>query len=45
MIIFIISRQDYIINLNNERKREQSHKPHAPPLLDDATYSEWQGLH
>ena len=28
--------------LNNERKSEQAHIPHAPTLLENAVYNEWQ---
>ena len=27
---------------NNERKSEQAHIPHAPTLLENAVYNEWQ---
>ena len=27
---------------NNERKSEQAHIPHAPTLLENALYNEWQ---
>ena len=26
----------------NERKSEQAHIPHAPTLLENAVYNEWQ---
>ena len=28
--------------LQKERKSEQAHIPHAPPLLENAVYNEWQ---
>ena len=28
--------------LRNERKSEQAHIPHAPTLLENAVYNEWQ---
>ena len=28
--------------LGNERKSEQAHIPHAPTLLENAIYNEWQ---
>ena len=28
--------------LGNERKSEQAHIPHAPTLLENAVYDEWQ---
>ena len=34
-----------ILNLRyirNERKSEQAHIPHAPTLLENAVYNEWQ---
>ena len=27
---------------HNERKSEQAHIPHAPTLLENAVYNEWQ---
>ena len=30
-----------VIN-ENERKSEQAHIPHAPTLLENAVYNEWQ---
>ena len=30
-----------ILNVN-ERKSEQAHIPHAPTLLENAVYNEWQ---
>ena len=32
----------YIPTKNNERKSEQAHIPHAPTLLENAVYNEWQ---
>ena len=29
-------------SLQNERKSEQAHIPHAPTLLENAVYNEWQ---
>ena len=29
-------------NSRNERKSELAHIPHAPPLLENAAYNEWQ---
>ena len=29
-------------NRANERKSEQAHIPHAPTLLENAVYNEWQ---
>ena len=35
--------QPYVPHCNeNERKSEQAHIPHAPPLLEKAVYNEWQ---
>ena len=31
-----------IILKRNERKSEQAHIPHAPTLLENAVYNEWQ---
>lgn len=28
----------------NERKSKQAHMSHAPPLLDNVTHNEWQGM-
>ena len=28
--------------INNERKIEQAHIPHAPTLLENVVYNEWQ---
>ena len=28
--------------VKNERKSEQAHIPHAPTLLENAVYNEWQ---
>ena len=28
--------------IRNERKSEQAHIPHAPTLLENAVYNEWQ---
>ena len=28
--------------ISNERKSEQAHIPHAPTLLENAVYNEWQ---
>ena len=28
----------------NERKSEQAHIPHAPTMLENAVYNEWQFL-
>lgn len=33
------------VTLQNERKTEQAHKPHAPPLLDNATHNKWHDMH
>ena len=33
---------DWKENLCNERKSEQAHIPHAPTLLENAVYNEWQ---
>ena len=30
--------------VGNERKSEQAHIPHAPTLLENAVYNEWQFL-
>ena len=35
-------RRDLSRNLKNERKSEQAHIPHAPTLLENAVYIEWQ---
>ena len=32
----------YLIYVTNERKSEQAHIPHAPPLLENAVYNDWQ---
>ena len=29
-------------SITNERKSEQAHIPHAPTLLENAVYNEWQ---
>ena len=29
-------------SIKNERKSEQAHIPHAPTLLENAVYNEWQ---
>ena len=34
-------REKYI-HRDNERKSEQAHIPHAPTLLENAVYNEWQ---
>ena len=31
-----------VISFINERKSEQAHIPHAPTLLENAVYNEWQ---
>ena len=31
-----------LVALHNERKSEQAHIPHAPTLLENAVYNEWQ---
>ena len=31
-----------LLNKINERKSEQAHIPHAPTLLENAVYNEWQ---
>ena len=31
-----------ILHKYNERKSEQAHIPHAPTLLENAVYNEWQ---
>ena len=33
---------DCIAHINNERKTEQAHIPHAPTLLVNAVYNEWE---
>ena len=38
--IFITSIQ--YLGLQNERKSEQAHITHAPQLLENAVYNEWQ---
>ena len=30
------------VYMRNERKSEQAHIPHAPTLLENAVYNEWQ---
>ena len=41
--ILSIETRDYIIkHTSNERKSEQAHIPHAPTLLENAVYNEWQ---
>ena len=49
VVIFIklslIAKQFYhhfVKNISNERKSEQAHIPHAPTLLENAVYNEWQ---
>ena len=32
----------HICFIMNERKSEQAHIPHAPTLLENAVYNEWQ---
>ena len=32
----------YLSTMGNERKSEQAHIPHAPTLLENAVYNEWQ---
>ena len=36
------SRSTDVNALENERKSEQAHIPHAPTLLENAVYNEWQ---
>ena len=46
--MFVVGNKDtFTILLNyhlskNERKSEQAHIPHAPTLLENAVYNEWQ---
>ena len=42
MIKCIISLTFSWLFLENERKSEQAHIPHAPTLLENAVYNEWQ---
>ena len=35
-------KRDENKNRSNERKSEQAHIPHAPTLLENAVYNEWQ---
>ena len=37
-----LRKQFKSINTYNERKSEQAHIPHAPTLLENAVYNEWQ---
>ena len=34
--------KERVKRLFNERKSEQAHIPHAPTLLENAVYNEWQ---
>ena len=43
LTICVLSISDYSIYIIcNERKSEQGHIPHAPTLLENAVYNEWQ---
>ena len=37
-----IKQYQSVDTLVNERKSEQAHIPHAPTLLENAVYNEWQ---
>ena len=41
-ILYITQIPALISDLKNERKSEQAHIPHAPTLLENAVYNEWQ---
>ena len=42
-IIMYVYSNNYLNSLySNERKSEQAHIPHAPTLLENAVYNEWQ---
>ena len=41
-IMFIYEICGYAVKIYNERKSEQAHIPHAPTLLENAVYNEWQ---
>ena len=43
--LFIIEHWTSIGYKSNERKSEQAHVPHAPTLLENAIYNEWQFKH
>ena len=38
----IFFNQKLHVTEKNERKSEQAHTPHAPTLLENAVYNEWQ---
>ena len=37
-----VLKHKFGISEKNERKSEQAHIPHAPTLLENAVYNEWQ---
>ena len=40
--IFHFHDLDILARIVDERKSEQAHIPHAPTLLENAVYNEWQ---
>ena len=40
--VLVQETNKYAADFFNERKSEQAHKPHAPTLLENAVYNEWQ---
>ena len=40
--MFLCNPTTWMIKEHNERKSEQAHIPHAPALLENAVYNEWQ---
>ena len=40
--MLLFSRLSIHKKKTNERKSEQAHIPHAPTLLENAVYNEWQ---